>query len=139
MDSVRISIEARQEAPDGHVERMCRSMRGRYCFKGGKHYLRYEDRPADGQDRVPTTIKLSADEMVILRHGAVTAEQRFVPERETRAEYHTPYGVMELVMQTHVLQSAFDGASGYARVAYHLSANGAPVGKYEVEIKVEAC
>ncbi len=137
LDSVRISIKARQEAPDGHVEKLHQSMRGRYFCKGGKHYLRYEDEHAGGQGSVPTTIKLSDDEMVILRHGAVASEQRFVPARETRADYRTPYGVMELVMRTHSLQSEFGTDKGYVRVAYHLSANGSPIGNYEIEIKVE--
>lgn len=138
MDKVKISIKSRQEAPDGHVERLLREVEGRYFFKGGKHYLRYEDGQLDGQSRTPTTIKLSPDEMVVLRRGGVAVEQRFIPARETRAAYHAAGGVLELVMRTHALQAEFGEASGHARVQYHLSVNGAPVGEYEIELKVEA-
>ena len=138
LDKVKISIRARQEAPDGHVENLHHRMKGRYFFKGGKHYLRYEDKYLDSESRVPTTIKVSDEELVILRHGAAKTEQRFVPRQETRSDYHTPYGVMELVMRTERLQSCFAESSGCAKVAYHLTANGSPVGNYEIEIKVEA-
>ena len=138
MDKVKISIRARQEAPDGHVENLHHRLEGRYFFKGGKHYLRYEDKYLDGESGVPTTIKVADDELVILRHGTAKSEQRFVPRQETRSDYHTPYGIMELVMRTEYLQSGFDESSGCARVGYHLSANGSPVGSYEIEIKVEA-
>ena len=138
MDKVKISIRARQEAPDGHVENLHHRLEGRYFFKGGKHYLRYEDKYLDGESRVPTTIKVSEDELVILRHGTARTEQRFVPFQETRSDYQTPYGSMELAMRTEALQSSFAESSGYARVAYQLSAAGSPVGRYEIEIKVEA-
>lgn len=138
MDKVKISIRARQEAPDGQVEKLHHRLTGRYFFKGGKHYLRYEDKYLDGDSRVPTTIKVAEDELVILRHGTAKTEQRFVPSQETRSDYHTPYGVMELVMRTELLKACFAERSGYAKVAYHLSANGSPVGRYEIEIKVEA-
>ncbi|MCI7612643.1 MAG: DUF1934 domain-containing protein [Selenomonadaceae bacterium] len=138
MDNVMISIRARQEAPDGHVEKLHHRLKGRYFFKGGKHYLRYEDKYLDGGKRVPTTIKVAEDELVILRHGTAKTEQRFVPLQETRSDYQTPYGSMELLMRTESLQAAFGEEGGHIRAAYHLSANGSPVGRYEIEIKVEA-
>lgn len=138
MDKVRISIVSRQEAADGHVERLRQEMEGRYFFKGGRHYLRYEDGQLDGQSGTTTTIKLSAEEMLVLRRGAAAVAQRFVPDRETKAAYQTPCGVMELAMRTHAVQAEFGGAGGHARVQYHLSVNGSPVGEYEIEIQVEA-
>lgn len=138
MDRVRISIISRQEASDGHVERLRQEMEGRYFFKDGRHYLRYKDGQLDGQDGAPTTIKFSAEEVVVLRRGAAVVSQRFVPERETQAVYQTPCGVMKLTMRTHAMQAEFGEAGGHALVKYHLSVNGSPVGEYEIEIQVEA-
>ena len=137
MDSVEIIIRAKQKDLNGKVEIVEHKAQGSYGCKGGKHYIRYMDKHLSPKEQVPTVIKLGDRELTIIRQGLVSSRQSFILQGETRADYRTPYGVMELVMRTHSLQSEFGTDTGYARVAYHLSANGSPIGNYEIEIKVE--
>ena len=137
MDSVNITIKARQKAPDGEAENIHHSLQGQYAFKGGRHYLRYLDSHLAAGHEVPTTIKASADELLIMRRGLFRSDQRFVPGGETRADYHTPYGTIELVMHTSSLQVDFGEGAGSVRLRYSLQANGAHVGEYDLEIKAE--
>lgn len=137
MDSVNITIKAKQTAPDGRVEHIHHRMHGQYAYKGGKHYLRYTDKQLDDKNAVPTTIKAAEGELLILRSGIVSAEQRFVLNGETRADYHTPYGVMELVMRTNRLQVSCDNNVGSVRLQYSLQANGSHAGDYELDIRYE--
>lgn len=136
MDRVVITIKGSQKGPDGQVEKVNLMFKGRYTCKGSKHYLRYDDRKLVPKEIVSTTIKLSEEEMVILRHGAVETEQRFLLGQKTRAEYHTPYGLMELVMSTRLLTVDFQAESGEARLQYSMDANGSLVGDYDLKIRV---
>lgn len=137
MDSVRISITARQKASDGHVENVQQNVRGNYFYKGGKHYLRYQDKKLDKHNPVSTTIKISDTEWVILRRGSVSTEQRFVLNQEVKSNYQTPYGVMELLAFTHELSADITDETGRAKLRYTMSANEAEVGEYEIEIKFQ--
>lgn len=136
MDRVVITIKGSQKGPDGQVEKVNLMFKGRYACKAGKHYLRYDDRKLVPKEIVSTTIKLSAKEMAILRHGAVETEQRFLLGQKTRAEYHTPYGLMELTMSTSLLTVDFQADLGEARLQYSMEANGSLVGDYDLKIRV---
>lgn len=136
MDKVVITIKGSQKGPDGQVEKVNLMFKGRYVCKNGKHYLRYDDRKLVPKEIVSSTIKLSDEEMVILRRGPVETEQRFLLGQETRAEYHTPYGLMELVMSTKKLTVDFQADSGQAQLQYSMEANGSLVGEYDLKIRV---
>lgn len=138
MDSVKITIRARQKDLNGKVEIVEHKAHGSYGCRGGKHYLRYVDKHLSPSEHVPTVIKFSDRELTIIRQGLVSSRQNFVLQGETRADYHTPYGMMELVMHTHELSSEFQDGQGSIHLVYSLAANGAAVGQYDLEIKVAA-
>lgn len=138
MDSVKITIRAKQKDLDGRVEIVEHKARGSYGYKGGKHYIRYIDKHLSPKEHVPTVIKLSDKELTIIRQGVVSSRQNFILQGETRADYHTPYGMMALVMHTHELSSEFQENQGSIHILYSLEANGAAVGQYDLEIKIVA-
>lgn len=138
MDSVKITIKARQRGVDGRLETVKHQAEGSYMLKGNKHYIRYLDKHLDPKGHVPTTIKVGEGELLILRQGLVAARQSFRLGCETRSDYETPYGTMELVMRTHRLESEFEADKGTIHLDYSLQANGAQVGEYELEIRLAA-
>lgn len=138
LDSVKITIRAKQKDPNGRVEIVEHKARGSYGYRGGKHYIRYEDKQLSPGEHVPTVIKLSDRELAIIRQGMVSSRQNFILHGETRADYHTPYGLMELVMHTHELSAEFQEDAGKIHLAYSLAANGAAVGQYDLEIRIAA-
>lgn len=138
LDSVEITIRARQKDPNGRMEIVEHKARGSYGCRGGKHYIRYEDKQLSYGEHVPTVIKLSDRELAIIRQGMVSSRQNFILHGETRADYHTPYGLMELVMHTHELSAEFQENAGKIHLAYSLAANGAAVGQYDLEIRIAA-
>lgn len=138
MDKVKITIRARQRGADGRLETVKHQAEGSYMLKGNKHYIRYMDKHLDPKDHVPTTIKVGAGELVILRQGLVAARQSFRFGCETSSAYETPYGTMDLLMHTHRLEFDFEAAKGIIHLDYSLNANGSQVGEYELEIKLAA-
>lgn len=138
MDSVEITIRAKQKDPNGKLEIVEHKAHGSYGYRGGKHYIRYRDRQLSPSEHVPTVIKLSDRELTIIRQGLVSSRQNFILHGETRADYHTPYGMMELVMHTHELSAEFQENTGKIHLAYSLAANGSAVGEYDLEIRIAA-
>lgn len=138
LDSVEIIIRAKQKDLNGKVEIVEHKAQGSYGCKGGKHYIRYMDKHLSPKEQVPTVIKLGDRELTIIRQGLVSSRQSFILQGETRADYHTPYGTMELVMHTHELSSEFQENQGSIHLVYSLEANGAAVGLYDLEIRFTA-
>lgn len=134
MESVKITIEAKQKEPGGKPTVLKQELQGEYACKNGKHYLRYVDSQLVEQGQVHTTVKFSPEDLLILRRGAMNWEQRFVPGSETRSAYHTPYGKMELCMDTRELRVRCQDGSGKIRLRYCLRANDMVAGEYDLKI-----
>ena len=137
MDCVSITITGEQRDPRGHKEKVNQKMQGKYYCRNGKHYVRYSDQSVDKEHPVQTTLKASADEVMILRRGPINTDQRFLLQQETSAAYQTPYGVMDLLMRTNHMQVEFSEVEGLVRLQYEMAANGQQVGLYDLRIQVK--
>ena len=136
MDCVQIRITGKQKDTNGHVEKVKLQADGQYYLRSGKHYLRYQDKSIHKGESVQTTMKLSEQEIVIMRRGVVETDQHFQLEKSTTSSYHTPYGPMELGMNTRAIEVAITEQGGYARLKYDLAVNGSPVGDYDMHIEI---
>lgn len=74
---------------------------GEYIVKGNSTYLRYEEEHELGF--VKTTVKVGANEVVVMRSGAVTMKQRFIEDEKTLTDYATPFGKLQLETYTKSL------------------------------------
>src|SRR5690606_30955399 len=105
-------------------------------LRGGHTYIRYKETSADLAG-VTTTVKLGTDGISVLRHGAVRAEQRFVPGGVAVGYYETAQGSFPLETRTARLDVRFDGASGVAEWEYELSVGGAAAGSFRAALDVQ--
>lgn len=137
MDKVLVSIKTKHRLPDGTAENIHMSAQGQYAFKGGKHYIRYVDEKLLEHSAIPTTIKLCSDEIVLIRQGVISGQQRFVPEQETKTIYRTQYGNLEIDIATEWLTVEFNQGGGQGRLKYRLRMNGEAAGDYDMVIKVK--
>jgi len=74
---------------------------GEYFEKDESIYLSYEEEHDFG--RVKSLLKISKDETLLMRSGAVKMRQRFQEGQTTSTNYETPFGTMRLVTQTKSL------------------------------------
>ncbi|WP_226527912.1 DUF1934 domain-containing protein [Metabacillus niabensis] len=74
---------------------------GEQFLKGNTVYLRYGEDHELGS--VKTTVKIVPGEVMVMRSGAVTMKQRFIQGQKTMTDYATPFGKLQLEINTNSL------------------------------------
>lgn len=138
-ERVRIRIRGTQKDAEGAVQHTEMQAVARHDGKGGKHYLRYEDRTLLAGQAVPSLLKFSENGLTLVRHGAVEQRLEFVRGAERQGLYRSPYGNIPLTVRTHELSLACQ-ADGTGRIAlrYDLFLQGAFQGSCALTIEIEA-
>ncbi|WP_054955404.1 DUF1934 domain-containing protein [Paenibacillus dakarensis] len=89
--------------------------------KGNAIYVRYEEPkmgPYQGETR--TTLKLTQDDLKIIRHGEVQSEQAFKQGQRLPGYYRSPFTSFNLSTHTQCLNIELNDMSGSASWAYDL-------------------
>lgn len=89
--------------------------------KGNALYVRYEEPkmgPYQGDTRA--TVKLTGDELKIIRHGEVQSEQAFRLGQKLPGYYRSPFASFQLSTHTQRLSIDISDMSGNASWAYDL-------------------
>lgn len=109
---------------------------GRYYKKETASYLQYDEVLEEGMPPVKTTIKISAEDGLILRSGAVKMRLPFKMNKRLRGQYTTPYGELEITTYTKRLHHQYDEQTGTGsiEVLYDLSMQGAYTGTYHLKV-----
>lgn len=110
---------------------------GRYYKKENARYLQYDEVMEAGT--VKTIVKISKQEGLILRSGAVKMRLPFQMNKRLKGTYTTPYGVFELVTLTKRFEHQFEEQTslGSFEVLYDLKMQGAHSGTYHLTITFE--
>lgn len=108
---------------------------GRYYEKGDSIYLQYEELLEE--ETVKSIVKVSGDEVLILRSGAVNMRMVFSAGNKHAGRYETPYGVMGVETITKNLAHQLDKHRGSIDVLYELHMQGALAGTYQLDISFE--
>ncbi|MFJ7934264.1 DUF1934 domain-containing protein [Sporosarcina sp. NPDC096371] len=106
------------------------SLTGQLIEKKGKRYLKYEEQQ-NGRE-VMTTVKMGAEDALILRSGAVTMRLPFILDGERPGTYGSGPASFDLLVKTTQLECSEQ--TGRFRVAYELHAEGSLLGIYELTI-----
>ena len=112
MNPVLVKVRGVQKTPEGEENTIRTEARGRYIFRGGKHYVLYEEEGLSEVGKVSTTLKFDEEKLTLLRHGAVEQTLEFVPRRESRSPYRTPIGNLNLAVRTEFFR-AFESDCAY--------------------------
>jgi uncharacterized beta-barrel protein YwiB (DUF1934 family) len=138
LNKVIVKVKGQQTDAMGAKNTIEMMAEGRHYFKRGKHYILYDDKTlAEGQD-ASTVLKVASDSLTLLRKGAVVSEQYFALGHEDRGIYQTPYGSLEISVQTESLEVTYGTVSGKIDVAYAMIVNGEPQGRNVLHIEVSA-
>lgn len=115
-----------------------REMKGELYDKGAGVYLRYAEEHSDLGD-TRTTIRLSADEIRVIRSGDVRSEQQFILGKACRSYYDMPQGRMELEVVTDRLQVHIADNKQYiaAEWSYRLFIQGECSGEFRLRLQVQ--
>ena len=124
MNPVLVRVRGVQKTPEGEENTIRTEARGRYIFRGGKHYVLYEEEGLSEVGKVSTTLKFDEEKLTLLRHGAVEQTLEFVPRRESRSPYRTPIGLLNLTVRTEFLGMDLSADTKTLTVVYSLAVEG---------------
>jgi len=72
-----------------------------------------------------STLTLTPQGAVLRRRGPSPCAMTFFPGRRTKAAYHTPFGALDLVVETAQADSRLTEEGGWVKLAYRLFQGGA--------------
>ncbi|WLR55272.1 DUF1934 domain-containing protein [Mesobacillus subterraneus] len=106
----------------------------RYYKKANSSYLQYDEVMEEGD--VHTTVKISGDEVLILRSGAIKMRLLFLLNKKTPGNYQTQYGLLQTSALTKRLDTDFNETKqeGYVDLLYDMAIQGATAGTYHLTI-----
>ncbi|WP_235841983.1 DUF1934 domain-containing protein [Neobacillus fumarioli] len=110
---------------------------GRFFQKGQASYLQYEEAMDEG--KVRTIVKATADDMLILRSGAVNMRLPFQLEKTLPGRYELPFAALETTTLAKKMQFFYENGCGLIEIVYDFSIAGEQTGTYHLEIKFEKC
>ncbi len=110
---------------------------GQYLEKDGSSYVKYEEVIEEGT--IKTIVKITENEGLILRSGAVKMRLSFLLNKKRNGSYETPYGTFLMVTDTKRLsfEKAEDSPSGLIDILYDLNMNGNKNGTYHMTIQLK--
>lgn len=105
---------------------------GLYIEKPNAVYLKYDDKQ-NGED-IQTTVKMSTDDALIMRGGAVSMRLPFSLNVERLGEYRSGPAQFKLGVKTSLIEFTRQagGLGGKFKVHYELVDEGTSVGTYEL-------
>ncbi len=97
---VLISVKGSQRDAHGEEEIIELFTHGRRYAKNGVHYITYQETEISGLEGSATLLKVYADHVVLVRMGRIEQRQEFCVGKRCSSKYVTPYGTMEMSMET---------------------------------------
>lgn len=126
---VIIRVTGWQTGPDGSMpEPIVRETEGLYYLKNNRHYLIYDETAEEGGIKADThcVLKFTPSELSVKRTGPVNADLEFHKDRETKAHYQTPFGNLEMEIESRVFHLEEEAQRIRFGLDYTLKAEGSP-------------
>lgn len=107
---------------------------GRYYQKEKAVYLQYEE-VLEEVGTVRTTVKVSKEDMLILRTGAIKMRLPFRLQETLKGSYELPLGAFETTTTARKMDYTDHGNnSGRIEIVYDFEMQGSPAGTFHLEI-----
>ncbi len=97
----------------------------------------YNETEISGMEGTTTTIKILPESFSILREGTTNATMNFKKDLEDVVMYHTPYGVMELKIETDEVKIDIDKSGGKIEANYYMTVAGEKQNKTKIAIDIK--
>lgn len=132
---VIISIKSIQkEIEDGTVEVVTK---GKLYKKNDLYYAVYEETEISGMKGTTTTIKIGKTNFSLLRMGTTNAKINFKKNNRELSLYNTPYGVLELTVDTKKVVVDMSENGGIISSEYNMVLSGQNPVKTQLAIEIK--
>jgi len=116
-----ISVLSRQVGDEEEIEVVTP---GTFYEKDNSYYAEYAETTISGMEGTTTTLKINPDKFSLIRIGSTSAEMDFDKKANNISMYNTPYGTLELKIETKKLDIKVDENGGDIYIKYLLSVLG---------------
>jgi len=123
----KVKISGHRDAEDIEGE-------GRYHVKKGRHYVFFDRRTEDGQEKY--TLKFDAESLEYKRQGLINSTVFLKTGQMTASAYRTPYGEFEIGFFTTFYELKEEEGKVSLTAEYDMTLNGEPhePGKILIEV-----
>ncbi|MCY6369842.1 DUF1934 domain-containing protein [Clostridium ganghwense] len=111
---------------------------GEFYEKGNCYYAVYQETALSGMDGTTTTLKIKPDEFSLIRMGTTNAKMEFKNKKKNISMYDTPYGTLELLIETNKLDININKDGGKVSIDYNMSLGGQKPLKTILSIDIKA-
>ena len=130
-----ISVISKQSSEDNSIEVVTP---GRFYKKENYFYAVYKETEISGMEGTTTTFKIGEDKFTLLRLGTTSTTMNFEKEKTSISLYNTPYGMLELEIETKQLDIDITEAGGEITLDYLLYISGQEPQETILKIKIVA-
>lgn len=112
---------------------------GEYYYRNGKHYIIYEDMlldEKDGSSLVKNTIKISDNQVDIIKKGAGNVHMLFEKNKKNVAFYSTPLGELHLGIYTTKIEVTESEEELILDLEYALDINSSYISDCAIKVHV---
>lgn len=138
-DKMKVIIDMETNVGRGDEQETTRNrVTGDLLSKGETTYLKYEEQ-AEDEESVRNVVKLSGEEVTIIRNGPVSMHQHFREGVTTEGHYGTPFGTMQMETDTKKVDYEWhsDIGTGKILLSYLLKLQGNDLGKVTLTFSIK--
>ena len=129
-----ISVISRQIDDENSIEVVTP---GKFYKKENCYYAVYKETEISGMEGTTTTFKIYPEKFSLLRLGTTTTTMNFEKNTKSMSLYNTPYGMLELEIETKELEINIDDKGGNITLNYLLFITGQTSQQTLLKIKIE--
>lgn len=111
---------------------------GKFYKKDDSYYAVYDETQISGMEGTTTTLKISKDKISLIRMGTTSTKMNFKNNFKDVILYNTPYGMLELEVETKKLDIDVNEKGGHVHIKYNLGPVGDVLQNTILEIKIKA-
>lgn len=131
-----ISVASKQSGQEDEAIEIV--TQGQFYKKGNSYYAVYDETELSGMAGTTTTIKVNEDKLTLIRLGTTNARVEFKNKYKSISMYNTPYGTLELAIQTKKLDVNVSDTGGRVFVDYDMTLAGQKPLNTILEINITA-
>jgi uncharacterized beta-barrel protein YwiB (DUF1934 family) len=111
---------------------------GEYYKEEDSYIAVYDETELSGMEGTKTTLKISPEDFLLTRVGTTNAEMKFKKDAKEVTMYDTPYGVLELKLETKDLRITLDDDGGDVEINYNLAISGQKPQNTVLKVNIKA-
>lgn len=111
--------------------------KGNFKILEGEYEVSYEESEISGMEGTTTTIKITSEKVILERKGSTESMIIFEDKGSHVSLYNTPYGMLELITNTELLEIDINEEGGKINIDYEIAIAGQDPIKTNLSLDVQ--